>query len=304
VKTDRLSVPPEGLESFRFDLSDVILFINIAETKSFTRGAEKTQLSVPTASIRIGQLEARAGAKLFERVRREVRLTASGEAFLKHAIQIAANVRSLELHLSEHSANAQRSIRIFSHRYATSWFLPGVLERFIKIHPNVSIDLHQCVSSQVVRAVREGTAEIGLISVDRQVKGLEVLPYGCTRYVLIVPPKHPLARLRNVTFQRTFEYPYVTMSDRNDQSRAKGSIEVDGFEMIAKMVERNIGVGMVPAFLAREYQKTMNIRTVELTGMGSERTLGVCLRDRKQLSVAAQALVDLILAEGTSSHSL
>lgn len=74
------------------ELHQLRYFVAVAEEGSFTRAAEKLFLAQPSLSVQIRKLEQDVGAKLFERMRRQVVLTAAGEVFLDHAVRALAEM--------------------------------------------------------------------------------------------------------------------------------------------------------------------------------------------------------------------
>jgi DNA-binding transcriptional LysR family regulator len=286
-------MPPE------FDLIDVYLVINTAECGSISRGAANSGLSVPSASVRIKRLEDTFGVKLFERVGRGTKLTTAGSMFLLHARGILDHAENLKIELREH-ARMKTCVRLFANRYAATELMPRVLSKYTASHADVLVDFRQHISTVIVREVSEGLADIGVIATSDPVEGLEVFPYGCVRYVLVVPKNHPLAELQTVSFEQSLAYPQVTVRDRPDERNAKARIEVDDFEMMCRMIECEVGVGHMLESVARRCGKTMKVSIVALTDHWAQRQLSVCVRDRKQLPLPAQELIDLILTEGKS----
>ena len=78
-------LPGKSTMAAHFDLPDIRLFVNIAEANSLTRGAERSHMSLPAASIRIKNLEEGLGVKLLYRTSQGVTLTPPGQAFMHHA---------------------------------------------------------------------------------------------------------------------------------------------------------------------------------------------------------------------------
>src|ERR1700722_286536 len=107
-----------------FDLVDVRLFANIAETNSLTHGAEQSHVSVPAASARIKKIEDRLGAKLLYRSRRGVTLPPAGHTFLHHGRLVLRQLDHLWGDLQDYTQGVKGHIRIFANTTAISEFLP------------------------------------------------------------------------------------------------------------------------------------------------------------------------------------
>jgi DNA-binding transcriptional LysR family regulator len=298
--------------SSEFDMVDVVLFVNIAETNSLTHGADKSHISAPAASTRIKHIEARLGARLFDRSSRGVTLTPAGRAFLHHGRLLVNQLHSLHADLSDYSQGTKGFVRLFANTNATSEFLPSVLREYLTTHPNVNIDLREHLSHDIVRAVSEGVADLGIIAGNERTDGLEVLPYKSDRLVLVVAPAHPLACLHQITFEETLDCDYIGLVEASAiqsfisqaanhvRKALKLRIQVSNFEALGRMVEAGVGVGIMPESAASRHRSNMDIHIVRLLDGWAERNLKVCVRDRSQLPLFAKELVDLLVADGNS----
>jgi DNA-binding transcriptional LysR family regulator len=184
-----------------FDLVDLKLFIHIAEASSLTRGAERAHLSLPAASTRIKNLEEQVKVKLLSRTSQGVTLTAPGETLLLHARRVFQQLEKLTGDLQEYAEGVKGHVRVFANTTAMSEFLPAVLRTYLVNHPDVYVDMHERLSPDIVKAVQEGTIDIGIVAGNVRTEGLEVMPYRRDRLVLATALSHPLAQQED-RFQR------------------------------------------------------------------------------------------------------
>jgi len=306
--------------SGQFDLIDIVLFVNIAETNSLTQGADRSHMSAPAASMRIKHIETRLGAKLLDRTTRGVTLTPAGQAFLHHGRQFVNQLQNLQADLKGYSQGTKGYVRLFANTNAASEFLPSILREYLTNHPDVNIDFREHPSHDIVRAVRDGIADIGIIAGHERTEGLEVLPYRRDRLVLIVAPTHPLAKVHRINFEATLDFDYVGLREASPLQSFLGQtanelrrplklrIRVSNFEELGRMVETNVGIGIMPESAASRHRKTMGIRVVQLSDEWALRDLKICIRHQKDLPPFARDLIDLIVAYGnaqffTTSHS-
>ena len=129
--------------AIHFDLVDIRLFVNIADANSLTRGAERSHLSLPSASTRIKNLEDSLGTKLLYRTSQGVTLTPPGQAFLHHARLVLQQLEHLRADLQEYVQGVKGHLRIFANTTAITEFLPAVLPAFLAEYPDVSVDLKE-----------------------------------------------------------------------------------------------------------------------------------------------------------------
>jgi DNA-binding transcriptional LysR family regulator len=302
--------------SGQFDLVDIVLFVNIAETNSLTQGADRSHLSAAAASIRIKHVESRLGAKLLERTTRGVTLTPAGQAFLYHGRQFVNQLQNLQAELSEYSDVSKSYVRLYANTNATSEFLPSVLREYLTNHPYVNVDLREHLSHEVTRAVSEGVADIGIAAATEHAESLEALPYVRDHLVLVVALGHPLASSQTVTFEETLDYEYVGLAEITPiqcflnqiafslRKRLKLRVQLSNFEAISSMVERNVGISIIPESAALRHQETMRIRIIKLSNQWAARDLKIYFRNRRELPIFAQDLIDLLVADGKSHGAI
>jgi DNA-binding transcriptional LysR family regulator len=296
-----------------FDLIDLRLFVNTAEANSITRGAELSFISVPSASTRIKNMEDRLGLKLLYRSRDGVSLTSAGEAFLFHGRQVLQQLEHLRGDLREYSRGVKGHLRISATTASITEFLPPLLRQYLSTHSEVSVDLRERLSADIVRALVSGSTDIGIVADVTPTGDLEAFPYRSYRHVLATPIKHPLAKEASTTFERTLDYDFVApaagtvmyaflrhAADRCSKS-LRVRIEVPNFEALCRMIEGEIGIGMLPEPSARRFAQTMNIRIVELEDAWARRNLLVCVRDVSALPAFAVDFLHTLSADSRES---
>lgn len=293
-----------------FDLTDIKLFTGIADSGSLTRAAEHSNMSAPAASIRIKHIEDRLGTKLLYRTGHGVTLTPAGQAFLHHGRLVLNQLERLQGDLQEYVHGLKGQVRIFANTTSTAEFLPAALSRYLATHPDVNVELQERVSYDIVRGVRQGSADIGIVSGAVCTDELEVIPYKQYRLVLVVAPHHPLAQRKTIRFEETLDFGYVGLSEetaiqtflnaaaRDTHKSLRIRIRVGNFESVCRMVERNVGIGVLPEPAARRYASNTNIRIKLLSDNWAVCNLKICVRDLQSLPVLAKELIDVLIARG------
>lgn len=294
----------------RFDLVDLNLFTHIAEASSLTRGAERAHLSVPAASMRIKNLEEQVGVKLLSRTSQGVKVTPPGETLLAHARRVLRQLEQLSGDLQEYSSGVKGHVRVFANTTAMSEFLPAVLRSYLVNHPDVTVDMQERLSPDIVRAVQEGVVDIGIVAGNVRTEGLQAMPYRRDRLVLAVALSHPLASLKSTPFVDTLGYDFIGLPEASAihnflkraaadvQRTLRWRIQVSNFETACRMIEANVGVGVLPEGTARRHAKTMALRIIRLDDDWAERQLQICVADLDALPLFARKLVDLLVEDG------
>lgn len=299
-----LSVRVGGRAEWQFDLFDLRLFVNVVEAASLTRGAERSCLSAAAASLRIKNLEEGLGAQLLTRNKRGVAATEAGRVFAEHARQVLQQVERLRSEMQPFSHGLRGHVRLFANTLAIAELLPGVLSEFLAANPTITVDLQERLSAEIVRAVHEGVADIGVISSDARAEGLEMIPYRRDRLVLACPARHPLAESSFVRFADALDYDFVGLETASaihgvlQQEAARHGremrlrIQVHSFDAMCRMIESEIGIGVLPELAARRHSASTRVHLVQLLDPWAERELRICVRQMAQLPVYARALIE------------
>ena len=292
-----------------FDLTDLQLIVNIGDASSLTRGAEKSHLSLPAASNRVKNLEDHFGTRLFHRNSQGVTLTPSGEAFLRHARLVLRQIDHLRGDIHEYARGIKGQVRMLANTTAMTEFMPAVLSRFLSSHPDVTVELRERLSYLVIKAVSEGSADIGIVAGKPASSELEFIPYREDRLVLVAPVDHSLSRLNEVAFSDTLAYEYVGLSEWSAihafliQAADKLGypfrfrVEVGSFEAVCRMIEAGVGIGVVPELVAKRYAQRLQIKLVRLSDEWSERKLQICVRNLQQLPSFTKDLVNMLIED-------
>ena len=290
----------------RLDLITLQLFVAVFEEGTLTRAANREAIAVSAASKRLMELEQVLGVSLFVRRAKGMDLTAAGETLLHHARQMLFNVEKMGLELGEHSHGVRGYVRMLANLSAIIQFLPEDLRDFSELHPEVKTDLEERPSNGVVQGVLDGVADLGICSCDTDTKGLPSVTYRLDKLVVLMPADHPLAARERVAFAETLGSDYVGLhaaSSINMRSHAAAReagkmlrlrIHVPGFDAMCRMVQANMGIGILPQKAYELFGRALGLHAVPLTDSWSDRSLILVVRDEAQLSPVSRLLFDYL----------
>ena len=293
--------------NMHFDFADLRLLTHIAELHSLTAGAERSCLSLPAASSRLKRFEESLGLKLFHRTAQGLTLTPAGEVVLRHSRDVNQNLERMCGELQQFVRGIKGTLRLQANTIATIDFIPAILPAFLATYPDVDVDLRERLSPEIIRAVSDGLADIGIVSGEVKAEGLEVIPYRDDRLVVVTSPDHELAALDEVDYLQTLKYDQVCLQEgsaissflsqvASEQHRAQRTrIRVSNFEAACRIIEANVAIGIVPESSARRYEKSMRIRYGRLSDAWSLRKLSICVKSHEQLPGFARDLIDMML---------
>jgi DNA-binding transcriptional LysR family regulator len=287
----------------RFDLIDLKLFLNVVEAGSITAGAERMHLAVAAASTRIRNMEIELGTPLLNRERQGVHPTPAGMTLVHHARLILQQTDRMRGELGEYADGLKGHIRLMSNTNALTEFLPEPLSEFLASRPQVNIDLEERLSDEIVAAVADGKADIGIVAGTEDVTGLEVFPFRVDRFVLVTAKTHALAQVQQLAFAEALDADFVGLdrtsslqrflSDKADRigRRLKLRVQLRSFDAVCRLVECNVGIGVVPETTAARNMKTMSLHRIALTDDWALRNLSICVRKLSDLPLYTQDLV-------------
>lgn len=243
------------------DLQQMRYVVAVAETRNFTRAAERCLVVQSSLSHRIAGLERELGVRLFARSSRRVELTSAGEAFVARAREcLAAADRAM--------ADAAAATGVVRGRLAVGVIVtaaavdvPEVLQRYRDRHPEVRVMLRSGRSDELAAAIRAGDLDIaflGLPEGERPV-GVESEVLDHDEHVLVVAAGHRLAGASRVTLREIADETFVDFMTgtparaQSDQAFAAAGLvrdvayEAGVVDLITRLITRGLGIALLPS---------------------------------------------------------
>jgi len=288
----------------RLDLVTLQLFVAVHEEGTLTRAAAREAIAVSAASKRLMELEEALGIALFVRNAKGMTLTAAGETLLHHARRMLFGMEKMGLELGEHIQGVRGYVRMLANLSAIIQFLPEDLHDFVSSHEQVKIDLEERPSTGVVQGIVDGVADIGICSMDTDTQGLFSVPYRHDKLVVVMRSDHPLAGHDQVAFIDTLDSDHIGLHAASSinmrthtAARASGRImrvriHVPGFDAVCRMVQANMGIGILPQKAYELFGHSLGLTAVALSDDWSARTLILVARDQASLSPVSRLLFE------------
>jgi DNA-binding transcriptional LysR family regulator len=304
VLRDRITKPSEAALSRRIDLTTLRLFIAVCEEQNLTRAAQREGIAASAVSKRMNDFELAFGVTLFRRLSKGMALTPAGEALLHHARVTLLNVEKIAVELSEYSQGVRGHVRMLANLSAIVQFLPEDLQAFFSAHELLRVDLQERPSGQVVCGIEEGAAEIGICSGEAETRALEAFHYRYDHLAVVVRSDHPLAARDDILFADTLDFDHVGLHAASSiylrsqyaASQAGKSmrlrINVPGFDAVCRMVQADMGIGLIPDRAFEVIGAGMGLRAIPLRDDWAKRELKIVVRDAAQLSGTGRMVLD------------
>jgi DNA-binding transcriptional LysR family regulator len=291
----------------RYDLVDLKLFRAIAETSSLSAGASHIHLSPGSASYRLKNLERLVGTALFLRSPRGMVLTAAGESLQRHVIAVFGDLERMHSEMSGFANGLRGSIRLYANSSSLNGFLAEDLSSFLSMNRQCNIELEEHNSDEIVLAVGDGSADLGIVASDVESGSLQVFPYATDHLVLAVSNEHPLADRGEIKLEEALDYDFVCMqrTSSNFQFLAQTCgklgrqlnirIHAHNFATVLRLARDNIGIALVPRRVLESILPKESCSVIELSDVWALRRLKVVTHDIENAPQFTRNLIDHLL---------
>lgn len=279
-------------------------FIAVAEQGHLTDAAKRLGLAQPTLSRQLQALERELAVRLLVRTPRGMLLSDAGAHFLTHAREALEALRAGTTELDELSQNPRGTVALGTLPTVGAYLMPTLLQAFHKRHPAVRLRLAEGLPERLEDGVASGELDLAVLNLPVRRGELVAQKLWQEDLVLVVPRGHPLGQTRRpVALATIIKEPVVVIpgaagalaiaaacEERGVEPRI--TVETDNPESARRMVERGLGVALLPALMARE--KGRAVEVVEVAG-APRRQVALVHRGERSLSAGARALKRLVV---------
>jgi DNA-binding transcriptional LysR family regulator len=282
------------------------IFCDLADSRSFSKTAEKHLLSQSAISQQLAQLELIHKCQLIARKKRPIELTTAGQAFYRAAKDILERYDQLRTELNALKTGVETRILVAAIFSIGMHSLPDYVKKFMMRWPNVNMQIEYFSPDKVYELVLNGEFDIGLVAIPRKDKRLDVYEFEEEPLVLVCSPKHPLAGeskadIQKLQFERfiAFERDVPTrIWIDNILSRystvVRPVMEFDNVETVKRAVEINAGVSILPQATVVQEAAGGTLKAIPFSNERFVRPTGIIVRKGRTLSQAARYLIDLL----------
>ncbi len=290
-------------------LRQLRVFESAARHLSLTRAAEELHLTPPAVSIQVKQLEGHAGAALFERAGRRLKLTPEGEEVLLHARGILGHIRGAEEAIAELDSLARGRLDVAVIN-AGDHFFPWIVAAFRRDHPGIRVRLTVQNRDELLARLAAHEIDLAVMSHPPTEPGHEATAFAPHPHVIAAAPDHPLAGKRRVALARIAAEPLLTREPGSatrlamDQAFAEAGLvpriemEIASNETIKQASAAGLGVGFLSAHALRQEVALGSLVIVDVEGFPVMRQWYVVRRRDRRLPRIAQAFERFVLEHG------
>jgi len=240
------------------DLRQLEILRAVADTGSFTAAGHQLHLSQSAVSRQILLLEEELDEQLFLRVAGKIRITPAGTTLLNLSRRVFEDIEETRASIVDSRHTLAGTLRLVGGMTVCLYVFPPLLKEFRRIHPGVEVRLTPGNTPRLVRQLRTGGADLGLVTLPVDDASLATEAVMREELLLIAAPQHPLARKKVVTPQDLVRQPFVlfeagsssrrTIEDFfvREQIAPKVVTETENVEIIKALVRIRMGVSIVP----------------------------------------------------------
>ena len=250
--------------------------VAVARAENFSRAAEQCHVSQPSLSQQILKLEEELGERLFDRMRRNVKLTPAGELFLPRAIRILEEVDAARREATDAKTSLRGVLTIGVLPTIAPYLLPKMLVGFVRAHPEVEVVVHEDTTERLLKLAHAYEIDFALASEPIHDDRIELRELFIEELLVALPPKHPLASKRSLRAEDLDQEALIVMKeghclgdqvlrfcDRRDVHAAI-SFRSAQLETIQSLVRAGLGISLIPAMAAQvKGQDTPTYRSLQ-----------------------------------------
>ncbi len=288
------------------------LFVAVAETASFSKGAEQMALTQSTVSQHIAALEKEMKARLLDRTSRGIFLTAGGEVFLQYARRVLSECQLLQQAMSAFHGLENASLTLGASNIPANYLVPRLLPLLNEQYPGIKINMQSGDSRDVLKLVTEGKVELAITGGRTDDENLEYTPIVKDRLVLICSAESPCAQRSSISRNELLKQPLIFREDGSGTYQAlvaalnKALIDPMALNIVARLgsneavrqaVLSGFGCAFVSDMSISSHLKNGEIKKLAVEGLSIERQLWQVRLKERSASPAAQAFSELLLKQ-------
>jgi LysR family transcriptional regulator, transcriptional activator of the cysJI operon len=282
------------------------MFCDLAETESFTKAAEISNVTQSAVSQQISSLERAFKSLLIERSKKKFRLTREGQVLYDYSKQIIQTYESLNSKLQELKDIISGTIRVATIYSIGLHDLPPYVKKFMKSYPTVNIHVEYRRANQVYEDVLSNTVDLGLVAYPVKDPKIEIIALRKEPLVLVCHPQHPFAKQKSVKLKALagqkiigFE-PDIPTRKALDKILKEHGVEIkhvmefDNVETVKRAVEIDAGVSIVPMGTVAQEISKQTLVALPIEDGDFFRPLAAIYKKQKVLSPAMKQFLGIL----------
>lgn len=236
------------------DIHHLRIFAAVYRSKSFTKAAQQTNISQPTVSEHIKNLEAELECRLFDRVGKMIEPTASAKKLYPKALQVIDDLSRIKADILGGEDTAKGEVVFGASTIPSTYILPAIIKQFQQIYPDIFFQIRIEDSLRINQLVIENELSCGIVGAKKETNSLQYEPFFKDQLILVASPS--ILKMKTIQINELAELPFVL---REKGSGTRKSME-DNF--------RRIGFTLGKKQVVAEFSSTAAIKEAAKYGVG------------------------------------
>lgn len=283
------------------------IFYYAAYYKNLTRTAEALNVTQPTVTRSIRELESAAGYELFHRTKRGVTLTRAGETLFPSVKKLIEQAEEIDALLKEPDKLPARSVYIAASGNTIHHFLLPYIGAMRQNHPEIQIKISNSNTFQAIEQVKNAIADVAIVTspIPRD-DSLNVIKLAPVQDVAIAGNAYSALKGKQISPEELLKYPLIMLEKGSAtreftdeyfgsfRLRAEPDVNVAALDVIPELVSRNAGIGFVPVEFAKREQEKGTVFRLNLTPAFPLRYICLVTPRNKKLLPSVKLFIDLL----------
>ena len=289
-------------------------FLSVVRLGSVGAAAAANYVTQPAVTLQVQKLEEELGEKLLERRGRRVTPTQAGRVVADHAEAVILGVDALRGAVTGLKGLESGHLRMGNIDAASVYVLPDIYRSFHQKYPGVKIEIIVGDTARLLDALHRGEVELASTVLPVDSGDFDVLPVFRDEMVLVVHPKHVLARRKRVTLQDVVEAGLIAYPPGSvtrglvDQVfvehgvALEATMEISSPEAIKRLTQAGLGASVLPRAVVAPELGRGALQAVRVRSVHFQRTIGMVLRSEESLSPPARVFLGMVKARFPAVH--
>ena len=304
---------PVKKPSIDFDLRQMEIFCKVVDLKSFSKAAKAVFLAQASVSERIANLESMVGAKLLDRLSRQVVPTRAGKLLYKHATELLDMKRRTCLEMENFLGITKGEVHIGASTIPGEYILPKSIGLFNEKYPSISVVLTIADTDEIERRILHGDFELGIVGSKSLHKNLTFHALWNDKLVLAVPRNHRWSKKKEIDIKELSNEPFIlreigsgTLKIIEEYLGPSASKIIDSLQVVARFgsstavkegIKAGLGVSILSSRAIETELETGSLSALQIKGLSLLRKFYLIMDKRRTVSPVCRAMLDFLMAQ-------
>ncbi len=279
---------------------------NIVELGSMAKSKDKLCLTQSALSHQLKEAEQQAGTALFVRSNKKLILTEAGKKVYDTAIDVIEKIDRMDNEIQQLARGEKGIIRICTSCFTNYYWLPALINKFSKLHPQVEIKIYPEFVNEAISRLQNHELDAVITSKPEKCKNIRYFELMSDEMIAMVPPAHEWTKKQYVQASDfkgkrliIFSKPKESVVVYNKVLKPNGIepsqiYEIPMIESMVEMVASDFGVAVIPTWIAKPYIQSGKIAPVRVTANGLFRSLVIALVEKDEYPPYYHTFIDFI----------